>query len=88
MTTVSPFDTDSLAREAADALEVIDVTPFLEGTLTPALTDALAHRPARFASIGVSREPLREYGTPADHDRQRGLDAEGIRGRIAHFLGT
>jgi transketolase len=86
-TTVGPFDADGLAREAADAPEVIDVTPFLEGTFSPALTAALAHRPARFASIGVSRDPLRVYGTPADHDRERGLDAEGIRGRIQRFLG-
>jgi transketolase len=86
VTTVGPFDADGLAREVADAPNVIDVTPFLEGTLTPALTSALADRPARFASIGVSRDPLRAYGTPADHDRERGLDAEGIRGRIERFL--
>ena len=88
VTTVGPFDADGLSRESADAPEVIDVTPFLEGTLTPALTAALTHRPARFASIGVSRDPLRTYGTPADHDRERGLDAEGIRGRIVRFLGA
>lgn len=86
VTTVGPFDADGLVREAADAPEVIDVSPFLEGTLAPALTAAFAHRPARFASIGVSRDPLRAYGTPADHDRERGLDAEGIRRRIERFL--
>ncbi|MGZ4125457.1 MAG: transketolase family protein [Actinomycetota bacterium] len=86
-TTVSPFDAVGLAREAADAPEVIDVIPFLEGTLTPALATALAHRPARFASIGVSREVLRRYGTPEDHDRARGLDAAGIRERIGAFIG-
>ena len=88
VTTVSPFDADGLAREAADAPEVISVTPFLEGTLTPLLAQALAHRPSRFASIGIGRDVLREYGTPQDHDRARGLDTAGIRERIAASSGA
>ena len=43
VTTVSPFDADGLAREVADGPDVISVTPFLEGTLTPMLT----HGPGR-----------------------------------------
>jgi transketolase len=86
VTTVSPFDANGLAREVADAAEVIAVTPFMEGTLTPLLAPALAHRPSRFQSIGVGRDVLREYGTPKDHDRARGLDTAGIRERIARFL--
>jgi phosphotransferase family enzyme len=78
-TTVSPFDADGLAREAADAPEVISVAPLLEGALTPSLADALAHRPSRFFSIGIGRDVLRDYGTPRDHDRARGLDTAGIR---------
>jgi transketolase len=88
VTTVSPFDADGLAREAAEAPDVISVTPFLEGTLTPLLAQALAHRPSRFGSIGIGRDVLREYGTPQDHDRARGLDAAGIRERIARFIGS
>jgi transketolase len=87
VTTVWPFDADRLAREAADVPEVITVTPFLEGTLTPLVADALSHRPSRFDSIGIGREVLREYGTPRDHDRARGLDTAGIRERIARFVG-
>ena len=87
VTTVSPFDADGLAREVADAAEVICVTPFLEGTMAPMLAEALADRPSRFASIGVGRDVLREYGTPQDHDRARGLDTAGIRERVARFLG-
>ena len=41
---------------------------------------------ARFTSIGVGRDVLREYGTVADHDRARGLDERGIRERIARIL--
>ncbi|MEO8423122.1 MAG: transketolase [Actinomycetota bacterium] len=87
VTTVSPFDAEGLARDAADADCVISVTPFLEGTLTPLIATALAHRPSRFGSIGIGRDVLREYGTPEDHDRARGLDSAGIRERIARFLG-
>ncbi len=87
VTTVSPFDADGLAREAAAAPEVITVTPFLEGTMAPLVAPALAHRPSRFASIGIGHDVLREYGTPQDHDRARGLDTNGIRERIARFLG-
>ena len=74
VTSVAPFDADGLAREVADAPDVIAVTPFLEGTLTPMLTAALADRPSRFTSIGVGGDVLREYGTVVDHDRARGLD--------------
>lgn len=86
VTTVAPFDADGLAREVADGPDVISVTPFLEGTLTPMLTDALAARSSRFSSIGVERDVLREYGTVDDHDRARGLDERGIRERIARVI--
>lgn len=85
-TSVAPFDADGLAREAAGAEPVIAVAPFLEGTLAPAVTAALAHRAARFTWIGVPPTILRAYGTPADHDRERGLDAAGIRERIRRAL--
>lgn len=86
VTTVSPFDADGFAREAGDAPAVISVAPFLEGTLTPLLVPALAHRPSRFESIGIGRDVLREYGTAQDHDRARGLDTAGIRERISRFI--
>jgi transketolase len=87
VTTVSPFDANGLAREAADAPDVITVTQFLDGTLMPAVVEALADRPARFASIGMTRDVIRAYGAPADHDRARGLDEHGIRERISRVLG-
>ena len=86
VTSVAPFDADGLAREVADGPDVISVTPFLEGTLTPMLTSALANRPTRFTSIGVGNDVLREYGTVGDHDRARGLDEHGIRERIGRVL--
>jgi transketolase len=85
-TSVEPFDADGLAREAADADLVIAVEPFHEGTLAPALTAALAHRPMRFASIGVPNTVVRDYGTVDDHDRARGLDAAGVHMRLSRLL--
>jgi transketolase len=86
VTTVFPFDADGLAREAADAPDVIVVTPFLEGTMTPLLADAMSHRPSRFVSIAMGRDVIRDYGTPEQHERARGLDTAGIRDRIAGLL--
>jgi len=85
-TSVEPFDADGLARAAADGDLVIAVEPFHEGTLAPALTRALAHRPMRFASIGVPNRVLRDYGTVDDHDRAYGLDERGIRQRLGRLL--
>ena len=86
-TSVSPFDAAGLAREVTDRADVIAVTPFLEGTLAPAVTAAVTHLPARFLWVGVPRSVFREYGTVEDHDRARGLDTAGIRAQIAAFLG-
>ena len=88
VTSVAPLDADGLAREVANASHVVAVTPFLEGTIAPAVTAALAAWPKRFSWIGVRPTILREYGTVADHDRARGLDAAGIRSRIATALET
>jgi transketolase len=87
-TTVWPLDAATLAREAADALEVVVVEPFHAGTLAAQVTAALEHRPSRIRSIGVPRRVPREYGTPQQHDREFGLDAEGIGRTIREFLGS
>jgi transketolase len=85
-TSLAPFDGPTLAEEAGDQPFVIAVEPFYEGTTTPAIVRALGRVPARIASIGVPRRFLREYGTPEENDRALGLDAAGIRRRIAEAL--
>jgi transketolase len=84
---VAPFDAQGLAAVAGDDPVVIAVEPFYEGTLTPALTDALRHVRSRFASVGVPHRFITTYGTLEDHDRELGLDAAGIRRRLAAILG-
>jgi transketolase len=83
---VAPFDAEGFAAVAGDDPSVIAVEPFYEGTLTPALTDALRHVPSRFASIGVPRRFITTYGTLEEHDHELGLDAAGIRHRVASIL--
>lgn len=85
-TTVWPLDRATLAREAAEAPDVIVVEPFHAGTLASEVTEALADRPSRIRSIGVPRRVPREYGTPQQHDREFGLDAAGIGRQIRAFV--
>jgi transketolase len=85
-TTVAPFDAEGLAREAAEAAEVVVVEPFHEGTLAAAISAALAARPRRMLHVGVPRRVFRAYGTIADLDRIADLEPEAIRERISSFL--
>src|SRR6478672_9514073 len=83
---VAPFDAAGLAAAAGPDPLVIAVEPFYEGTLLPALADALRHVPSRFASVGVPRRFITSYGTAAEHDRKLGMDVAGIRRRVVAAL--
>jgi transketolase len=85
-TTVVPLDAATLAAEAAPAAEVVVVEPFYEGTLAAQVSAALAHRPTRLLSIGVPRRVISRYGKPEEHDRDLGLDVQGIRERVLAFV--
>jgi transketolase len=84
LNTVRPFDTAGV-RALADG-RVVLVEPYLAGTSTPQLSEALSDRPHRLLALGVRREELRHYGTGADHRAAHGLDATGIRASIDAFL--
>jgi len=85
-TTVRPFDAEGL-RTLASSGAVVLVEPYLAGTSAFAVASALASRPHRLLSLGVGREEVRRYGTPADHAAWHGLDAAGIRRSVTRFLG-
>jgi transketolase len=85
-TSVAPFDARTLVDVAGSRPFVIALEPCYEGTPTPMIVSALAHVPSRIASIGVPRRFLRRYGTPGEFDRDLGLDAAGIRARLAGLL--
>lgn len=83
--TVRPFDAAGLrAHLTGDSVAIVE--PYLEGTTAAEISRALADRPHRLLSIGVPNLEHRRYGTPKDHSRAYGLDAEGLRLRITKWL--
>jgi transketolase len=86
-TTVRPFDAEGLRFLAGSAGgTVVLVEPYLAGTSAAAVSAALAGRAHRLLSLGVPRQELRRYGTPAEHAALHGLDADGIRRSVTEFL--
>lgn len=82
--TPRPLDTAGL-RSLVDT-EVIVVEPYLAGTSSRMVAEALADRPHRELHLGVSRTEIRRYGRPSDHARAHGLDPAGLRRSITAFL--
>jgi transketolase len=87
--TVRPFDAGALRRAvlASDTADVVLVEPYLAGTSSREVDEALLDLPHRVLGLGVGREELRRYGTAAEHAAAHGLDAASLRKRIAGFLG-
>ncbi|MFI2369194.1 transketolase family protein [Streptomyces sp. NPDC018833] len=87
-TTVRPFDGATLRSAVRQgAADAVIVEPYLAGTSTASATEALAEVPHRVLGLGVSRHELRRYGTIEEHLTAHGLDAAGLRARLASFLG-
>jgi transketolase len=84
--TVRPFDSRGL-REAMSGTDVVLVEPYLAGTSSRLVADALTDRPHRLLALGVQSEELRRYGGPSDHIAAHGLDVAGIRRSVDAFLG-
>lgn len=84
--TVRPFDVRTLRALGHDTVALVE--PYLAGTSSRQLNDALADRPHRILSLGVSAVDLRRFGTAADHDHWHGLDPEGIKADLIRFLGV
>jgi transketolase len=82
--TPRPLDTAGLRAVAGD--NVVLVEPYLAGTSSRLVAEALSDRPHRALHLGVGRAEVRHYGTPADHARAHGLDAAGLRASITAFL--
>ncbi|MFJ1825628.1 transketolase family protein [Streptomyces sp. NPDC088178] len=87
-TTVRPFDGAGLRRAAGGrgAADVVIVEPYLAGTSTAAVNDALVELPHRVLGLGVGRTELRKYGQMDEHLAAHGLDTRGLRERIGAFL--
>ncbi|MBD0419056.1 transketolase [Streptomyces sp. TRM S81-3] len=86
-TTVRPFDTAALRRATETAgTDVVLVEPYLAGTSTAVVNDALSDVPHRVLGLGVARRELRRYGTVEEHVAAHGLDARSLRRRITDFV--
>lgn len=83
--TIRPFDSAAL-RATLGKPDVVIVEPYLAGTSVPLVADALSDIPHRLIGLGVGRDELRHYGTPAEHAAAHGLDAASLRARISGFL--
>ena len=83
--TVYPLDKRTL-REVATGTDIVLVEPYLAGTSTAAVAEALADRPHRILALGVGRRELRRYGIATEHDAAHGLDVAGLRSSIDGFL--
>ena len=83
--TIRPFDAVGL-RSVLQRPDVVLVEPYLAGTSTRLVNDALSDLPHRVLSLGVGDPELRRYGNPADHVAAHGLDAAGLRASITRFL--
>ncbi|GAA0520593.1 transketolase [Saccharopolyspora subtropica] len=86
--TIRPFDTAGLraAVQAATA-DVVLVEPYLRGTSTHVVGDALADTPHRVLALGVRRDrELRAYGTAEEHEAAHGLGPTEIAASVREFL--
>jgi transketolase len=85
--TMRPLDLGGL-RDLAAADTVVLVEPYLAGTSTRLIDEALSDRPHRTLALGVGRTEQRRYGTPEQHDTLHGLDAAGLHRSISEFLSS
>ena len=87
--TVRPFDHEFLRAAVADQAtpSIVLVEPYLAGTSTQEVSEALRDRPHRVLGLGVGRDELRNYGSPRQHAIAHGLGAAGLRKSIVTFLG-
>ncbi|WP_323855701.1 transketolase [Xenorhabdus koppenhoeferi] len=83
---ISPFDTVTL-QDTLSYPNVVIVEPYLEGTSSHFISDALSNTPHRLLSIGVRREEIRKFGTPEEHMKAHGLDEQSLKVRISTFYG-
>jgi transketolase len=82
--TPRPLDTATLRRHLGQDLVLVE--PYLAGTSAATVARALSDRPHRVLHLGVNADELRRYGSPKDHARWHGLDAEGLRRAIETFV--
>jgi transketolase len=86
LSTVRPFPRRELRAALGDGDTVVLVEPYLAGTSAAEVGAALGDRPHRLLALGIENAELRKYGDPSEHRAAHGLDARGIRARLAPAL--
>jgi transketolase len=84
--TPTPRPLDTVGLRALVSRDVVVVEPYLSGTSSRVVAEALADAPHRALHLGAGRTEVRHYGSIADHARTHGLDAAGLRRSIGAFL--
>jgi transketolase len=84
--TVTPRPLDTVGLRALVNRDMVVVEPYLSGTSSRLVAEALADTPHRALHLGVGRTEVRHYGSAADHARTHGLDSAGLRKSITDFL--
>ncbi len=84
--TPTPRPLDTAGLRALVNRDVVLVEPYLRGTSSRLVAEALQNVPHRALHLGVGRTETRHYGTIAEHARTHGLDAAGLRTSIGAFL--
>jgi transketolase len=85
--TLTPRPLDTWGLRMLVSRDVVMVEPYLAGTSSRLVAEALAHLPHRALHLGVQRTEMRHYGSPKDHARAHRLDPAGLRRSIGEFLG-
>ncbi len=88
--TIRPFDAAGLRAATGEqaVASVVLVEPYLAGTSTAEISDALIDRPHRILALGVGKEELRNYGSSLQHSIAHGLGPAGMRKRITSHLSS
>lgn len=86
--TVRPFDHAGLrAAVVSSQPDIVLVEPYLRGTSSHEVAEALPDVPHRLRALGIRRDSeVHAYGTPEDHDRIHGLDPAGIAKVVRDLL--
>ena len=84
--TLTPRPLDTAGLRELVSRDVVLVEPYLAGTSSRLVAEALQDRPHRALHLGVRRTETPHYGTVAAQAATNGLDAAGLRRSISEFL--
>ncbi|HHQ4304206.1 TPA: transketolase family protein [Serratia fonticola] len=82
---ISPFDTETLLKTLT-VPDIAIVEPYLVGTSSFRVSNALKQIPHRLLALGVQQKELRNFGTPEEHIRAHGLDTLSLRKQLTTFF--